>query len=92
MNEAYTAADLHAHRVRTGVPHGHVRAQIAGHGQYQCTATSLDTLIENYWHRSARSLAQEVKDRQGDPEYDTHGLAKIELILIIAELSGLATN
>lgn len=92
MNEAYSRADVHNIFQRQGVPHGHVRAQIAGHGQYQCTATSLDTLIENYWHRSTRSLAQEVKERHGDPEYDTHGLAKIELILIIAELSGLATN
>lgn len=72
--------------------YGHVTSEIAGRGQYQCTATSLDTLIENFWHRSVRSLAEEVKERQGDPEYDTHGLAKIELILIIAELSGLGTN
>lgn len=75
-----------------GQKHGHVRAEIAGHGQYQCTATSLDTLIELHWDRSVRSLAEEVKERHGDQYYDTHGLAKIELIMILAELSGLATN
>lgn len=88
----YSRTDVENIVRRQGVPHGHVRTQIAGHGAYQCTATSLDTLIENYWHRSVRSLVEEVKERQGDPEYDTHGLAKIELIMIIAELSGLATN
>lgn len=72
--------------------HGTVRAEIAGHGQYETSATSLDTLIDSYWDRSVRSLVEEVKELQGDPEYDTHGLAKIELIMIIAELSGLATN
>lgn len=72
--------------------YGHVRAEIAGHGQYQCTATSLDLMIENYWHRSARSLTEEIQERQGDSSYNTHGMAKIELIMILAELSGLATN
>lgn len=72
--------------------YGTVTAGIAAHGTYQCTAVSLDILIENYWHRSVRSLTEEIKERQGDPGYNCHGLAKIELIMIIGELSGLATN
>lgn len=77
---------------RNGVPHSHVRAEIAGHGQFQCPAVSLDMLIDEFWGLSRAKLIAEVKERQGDPEYDTHGLSKIELIMIIAELSGLASN
>jgi hypothetical protein len=82
-----------AHAItRTRVPNGHIRAEISGHGQYQCAAVSLDMLIDEYWGLSRAKLIAEVKERQGDPEYDTHGLSKIELIMIIAELSGVATN
>lgn len=77
---------------RTRVPHSHVRAEIAGHGQYQCAAVSLDALIDEFWGLSRAKLIAELKERQGDPEYDTHGLSKIEMIMILAELSGLATN
>jgi len=75
-----------------GQHHGTIRAEISGHGQYETSAAALDSLIDENWHRSRAALVAEVKDRQGDPEYDTYGLGKIELILIIAELDGLATN
>lgn len=75
-----------------GQRNGTVRAEITGHGQYECTAADLDVLIEEHWGDTIESLRRAVKDGHGDPEYDTHGLAKIELILIIAELSGFATN
>ena len=72
--------------------HGTVRAEISGHGQYETSAAALDALIDANWGCSRAALIAEVKDRQGDSEYDCHGLGKIELILIIAELDGLATN
>jgi hypothetical protein len=92
MSKVYSSADLHQFRERVGVPKGNVRTEIAGHGQYQCTAVDLDALIEEHWGDSVEKLRRLVKETQGDPEYDTHGLAKIELIMIIAELSGFATN
>lgn len=72
--------------------HGTVRAEISGHGQYECRAADLDALITEHWDDTMESLRKDVKDAHGDPYYDTDGLSKIELILIIAELSGLATN
>jgi hypothetical protein len=72
--------------------HGTIRAEIAGHGQYETTAVDLDALIEEHWRDPIESLRRDNKETQGDPEYDTHGLTKVELILIIAELSGFATN
>lgn len=72
--------------------HGTVRAEIAGHGQYETRASDLCALIDEHWDDSMDSLRKDVKDFHGDPYYDTDGLTKIELIMIIAELSGLATN
>lgn len=72
--------------------HGTVRAEIAGHGQYETSAAALDELIRQHWDTPLPRLYAEIKERQGDPEYDTAGLTKIEAILIIAELDGLATN
>lgn len=77
---------------RTGVPHGHVRAEITGHGQYQCTAKALDALLERYWDTPVSRLYEEIKDEQGDPYYETDGLTKVEAIMILAELRGHATN
>lgn len=74
------------------VPTGHVRVEIAGHGQYQCRTADLDALIEEYWGDSMESLRKDIKDYHGDPDYNTHGMTKIELIMVIAEMSGLATN
>lgn len=71
---------------------GTVRAEIAGHGQYETTARDLDTLIHEHWGTPVHKLFKELKERQGDPYYDTTGLTKIEAIMILAELDGLATN
>ncbi len=71
---------------------GTVRAEIRGHGQYETLAGDLDELIEMHWNRPLKELADEVRERHGDPAYVTRGLARIELILIIAELDGRATN
>jgi hypothetical protein len=72
--------------------HGTIRAEIAGHGQYETSAAALDELLMSYWSWPISKLYREIKERQGDPEYDTEGLRKIEAILILAELEGLATN
>jgi hypothetical protein len=71
---------------------GTVRAEIAGHGQYETTAHALDDLIHGYWDVPIEKLFQQIKERHGDPYYDTTGLARIEAILILAELDGMATN
>lgn len=71
---------------------GTVRAEIAGHGQFETSGTSLDKLINRHWEMSLKELGNEIKERLGDPTYATEGLSKIELMLIIAELDGLATN
>lgn len=97
MNVNEPLYDASADRVRNalrqaGVKTGRVRAEIAGHGQYETTAQSLDEMINEYWPIPLRKLYRELKERQGDPEYDTTGLTKIETIMILAELSGLATN
>lgn len=75
-----------------GQKHGTVRAEIAGHGQYETTAAALDELLMSHWDRPLKDLVAEIKERHGDPYYDSHGLRKIEAILILAELEGLATN
>lgn len=71
---------------------GTVRAETARHGQYETRATDLDALIEEHWGDSVEALRKSIRDWYGDPGHDLDGLAKIELILVIAELSGLATN
>lgn len=75
-----------------GQKYGTVRAEIAGHGQYETTAVALDELISEHWSKSRATLIKDVKEMQGDQAYDCHGLSRIELILIIAELTGLAIN
>lgn len=71
---------------------GTVRAEIAGHGQYETTARDLDALLHEHWGTPVHKLFSEIKERLGDPYYDTTDLTKIEAIMILAELSGLATN
>lgn len=71
---------------------GTIRAEIAGHGQYETAARDLDALIHIHWDTPVYKLSAEIKERLGDPGYDTSGLTKIEIIMILAELSGLATN
>lgn len=73
-------------------PKGTVRAEITGYGQYETTGESLDRVIDVYWGRSPAALGEEIRERVGDPTYNTEGLSKIELMLILAELSGFATN
>jgi hypothetical protein len=75
-----------------GQKHGTVRAEIAGHGQYETSAKALDELIHEWWPVSLHKLYEEIKELQGDRYYDTHGLTKIEAVFIIAELTGHATN
>jgi hypothetical protein len=72
--------------------HGTVRAEIAGHGQYETSAKDLDELIYEWWPLPLHKLYEEIKGRHGDPGYGTSGLTKIEAIMILAELEGLATN
>jgi hypothetical protein len=74
---------------------GTVRAEIAGHGQFETRGTSLDALIDRFWNMSREELNDEIHERVGDCDkiaFTTEGMSKIELLLIIAELSGLATN
>jgi hypothetical protein len=71
---------------------GTVRAEIRGHGQYETTGAALDELISEWWSVPLHKIYAEIKERQGDSFYDTAGLSKIEALLIMAELLGLATN
>lgn len=70
---------------------GTVQAIIANHGEFQCKATDLDTLIEDNWSRTKAQLTKEIEERMGEP-YDTRGMARIEILMVLAELSGFATN
>lgn len=71
---------------------GTVRAEIAGHGQYETTARDLETMLHEHWGTPVHKLFEQIKRRHGDPGYDTSDLTKIEAIMILAELDGLATN
>lgn len=71
---------------------GTIRAEIAGHGQYETTFAAFEALQEMYAPLTLARLFAEIKDRQGDPEYDTAGLTRTEAIMILAELNGMATN
>lgn len=72
--------------------HGTIRAEIAGHGQYETTFKALDALLEMYWDEPLTRLYARLKEEQGDPYYDTHGMTRIEAIMVLAELRGHATN
>lgn len=86
------ARKLRAQIAAAGVPPGHVRATIAGHGQYQTTFKALDAMLELYWDQPLSKLYRTLKERTGDPEYDTHDLTRVEAIMILQELEGHATN
>lgn len=71
---------------------GTVRAEIAGHGQFETRGTSLDELINEHWNTPTDEIVAVIKEDTGYSEYSTEGMSKIELLLIVAELRGLATN
>jgi hypothetical protein len=75
-----------------GQRHGTIRAEIAGHGQYETTFKALDAMLELYWDAPLTKLYAEIKERTGDPWYDTSDLTRIEAIMILQELEGHATN
>lgn len=75
-----------------GQRNGTVRAEIAGHGQYETTAKALDAMLELYWDRPLGELYKLLKEGHGDPGYDTSGLTRTEAIMILQELEGHATN
>jgi hypothetical protein len=66
---------------------------IKGHGQYQVAAASLDELIETHLPASVDQLRREISEREGRPEHDFADLQTVtECLMILGELSGLATN
>lgn len=71
---------------------GTIRAEIAGHGQYETTFKAFEAIQEMYDTYTLERLYGEIKELQGDPEYDTAGLTRTEAIMILAELNGHATN
>lgn len=71
---------------------GTLRANIAGHGQFETTFAAFEALQERYDFCTRERLYDEIKELQGDPEYDTAGLTRTEALLILAELNGMATN
>lgn len=87
-----TADRMRAALRRSGVPNGAIRANIAGHGSFTIRAIDLDAVIEEHWGDTPAQLIKSIKDAMGDPYYDASGMTKIELIMVVAELSGLGTN
>jgi len=71
---------------------GTMRGEIAGHGQYETTFKAFEALQDQYDGWRMDRLVTEIKELQGDPEYDTEGLTRTEMLLILAELNGHATN
>ena len=82
--------------VRRGVPHGHVRAEIPGRGQYQTDTASFDALLAEYgsWDvKRLKAKLQKRSDEQHGGGIDYSDLRSVtECLFIMAELSGLATN
>ena len=71
---------------------GTIRAEIAGHGQYETTFRAFEAVQELYDGDPLRTLYRYLKEAQGDPEYDTSGLTRTECLMILQELRGHATN
>ena len=72
--------------------HGTIRAEIAGHGQYETTFRAFEAVQEMYEGDNLQTLYRYLKDEHGDPGYDTSGLTRTECIMILAELRGHSTN
>jgi hypothetical protein len=72
--------------------HGTIRAEIAGHGQYETTFQAFEMVQASYDKVSLARLYEMLKEEHGDPEYDTSGLTRTECIMILSELRGHATN
>lgn len=72
--------------------HGTLRAQIAGHGQYETTFAAFEAVQEMYESYRLETLYRELKELHGDPGYDTTGLTRTECLMILQELNGHSTN
>jgi hypothetical protein len=75
-----------------GQRNGTLRAEIAGHGQYETTFQAFEAVQEMYAGDPLRNLYRYLKEDHGDPEYDTSGLTRTECLMILQELRGHATN
>ncbi|AFU62049.1 hypothetical protein phiHau3_71 [Streptomyces phage phiHau3] len=82
------------------LPTGHVRLQIAAHGQYQTSVDSFDLLLSEFISGALpqsvdalRAELQRVSDEEFGHGLDFSDLSTVtECLLIFAELRGLATN
>lgn len=71
---------------------GTIRAEIAGHGQYETTFAAFEAVQAMYDNDRLDRLYQMLKEEHGDPGYDTSGLTRTECLMILQELRGHATN
>lgn len=75
-----------------GQKRGTIRAEIAGHGQYETTFAAFEAVQEMYAGDDLRTLYRYLKEEHGDPEYDTSGMTRTECLMVLQELRGHATN
>lgn len=70
-----------------------ITINITGHGQFQTDANHFDLMISRYLHDSPNGLRKKITERSVYPagHYDdVHTVT--ELLMILAELDGFATN
>ncbi len=70
-----------------------ITINITGHGQYQTDANHFDLMMAKYLHKSPCELRQQIEERSDYPPghyADVHTVT--ELLMILAELDGYATN
>jgi hypothetical protein len=71
---------------------GTIRAEIAGHGQYETTFAAFEAVQAMYETDRLDALYKMLREEHGDPEYNTTGLTRTECLMILQELRGHATN
>ncbi|MFE1842058.1 hypothetical protein [Streptomyces sp. NPDC059515] len=82
------------------LPTGHIRLQIAAHGQYQTSVDSFDLLLAEFISGTLpqsldglRAELQRLSDEEFGFDIDFSDLSTVtECLLVFAELRGLATN
>lgn len=66
---------------------------VGGHGQFETTFELFDSLMAEYAVFDVFMLHVEIKELVGDQGYEVSDLTtRIECLMILAELRGLATN
>lgn len=70
-----------------------ITINITGHGQFQTSVNDFDRMMSRYLHNSPYELRKKIAERSDYPEEhysDVHTVT--ELLMILAEFDGFATN